>query len=97
MRGIDRGRLETLVDELGPLFYALMSVSLLAILVGSLGSGALLLILGAGIQVVRASGEGFATRQRSRARRVRPVVVRSTRERAVPRSVPPVVASAVRR
>jgi hypothetical protein len=103
MRSIDTSRLETLVDELGRPFYALMCVSLLAILVGSLGSGALLLILGASVQVVRASCESFAARRRNRARRVRPAVVRSARDRAVPRtahprrSARPVAASASRR
>jgi hypothetical protein len=89
MRGVDIDRLGKAVDELGPLFYGLMSVSLLAFLVGALGSGALLLIFGGCVQVVRGSCEEFAAKQRGRANRARPVVVRSTRVRALPQARQP--------
>jgi hypothetical protein len=84
MRRIDSNRLERIGNELAPLFYALMLAALLAILVGAAGSGAALLILGAGVHVVRASCIEFATSQRLRADRLaRPV--RSRRDRAVRR------------
>jgi hypothetical protein len=89
MRGIDSHRLQKVVDEMAPLFYALMVVSLLAILAGALGSGALLLILGSAVQVVRASCEGLAVRQRNRASRVRSVAVRATRHPAQRRVTSP--------
>lgn len=85
MRTIDPNRLENFVDELAPLFYVLMLVSLLAILVGSTGSGALLLILGAGVHIVRGAYEELAVRERRRAARLKPVTGAS-RSRAPQRS-----------
>jgi hypothetical protein len=103
MRGLEPKRLERLVNELAPLFYAFMGAALLAILVGATGPGAWLLILGSCVQVVRAACEELAVRQRQRARRSRPTVVRSTQSRALARSrkaqraARPVAVSASRR
>jgi cytochrome c biogenesis protein ResB len=73
MSNVDPSRLEKVVDELAPLFYAFMAVSLLAILVGSMWPGALLLILGAAVQVVRGGCEELAFTARRRAERLRSV------------------------
>jgi hypothetical protein len=73
MRGVDPNKLGKVVDELAPLFYAFMAVSLLAIVVGSMWPGALLLLLGAAVQIVRGGCEELAFTARRRAERLRPV------------------------
>lgn len=59
MRLPDLDSLERLAESLALLFYALMAVALLAALVGSTGSALALLLIGAGVHVVRFSLELF--------------------------------------
>ena len=73
MKSVDPSRLEKVVDELAPLFYAFMAVSLLAIIVGAMWPGALLLLLGAAVQIVRGTCEELAFTVRRQAERLRPV------------------------
>jgi hypothetical protein len=65
MRLLDLERLERLTEPLALLFYALMAVALLAALVGSTGSAFALLLLGAGLHVVRFSIELVAEQRSS--------------------------------
>lgn len=63
MRLPDLDSLERFIEPLALLFYALMTVALLAALVGSTGSALALLLIGAGLHVVRFSIELFAEQQ----------------------------------
>ncbi|HJZ36100.1 MAG TPA: hypothetical protein VJ204_07485 [Solirubrobacterales bacterium] len=55
----DLDRLEGFVDALARLFYCLMVIAFLAAILGSAGTGLLVLILGAAAFVVRAGLEDF--------------------------------------
>jgi hypothetical protein len=65
MRLPDLDRLQRLTEPLAILFYALMAVALLAALVGSTGTALALLLIGAGLHVVRFSIE-LLVEQRAR-------------------------------
>jgi hypothetical protein len=55
MRELDLDRLARLIGPLTRFFYALLGVSLLAILLGSPGSALFFLVVGAAAQVLRAA------------------------------------------
>ena len=55
----DLDRLESFAEALGKLFYLLMAVAFLAAILGSAGTGLLVLILGAAAFVVKAGLEDF--------------------------------------
>ena len=66
MRFLDPDRLASITELLALLFYALMTVALLAVRVGVPGTGLFLLLLGAAVHVVRFSLELFADGQSPR-------------------------------
>jgi hypothetical protein len=69
MPGIDLDRLERVAELLGLAFYGLMLVAVAAALSGAPGWGFVMLVLGAGAHVGRASFEEFVERQRARVER----------------------------
>jgi len=60
----DLDRLEGIAEALGRLFWCLMAVAFLAAILGSAGTGLLVLILGAAAFVVRVGVEDFARARR---------------------------------
>lgn len=60
----DLERLDGFADALGKLFWCLMAVAFLAAILGSAGTGLLVLILGAAAFVVRAGLEDFIRSRR---------------------------------
>lgn len=65
----DLDRLEGIAEALGRLFWCLMAVAFLAAILGSAGTGLLVLILGAAAFVVRVGFEDFARARRGREER----------------------------
>lgn len=62
----DLDRLEGIAEALGRLFWCLMAVAFFAAILGSAGTGLLVLILGAAAFVVRVGLEDFARARRDR-------------------------------
>jgi uncharacterized membrane protein len=62
----DLDRLEGIAEALGRLFWCLLAVAFLAAILGSAGTGLLVLILGAAAFVVRVGFEDFARAHRGR-------------------------------
>jgi hypothetical protein len=65
----DLERLDGFADALGKLFWCLMAVAFLAAILGSAGTGLLVLILGAAAFVIRAGLEDFIRSRREPAGR----------------------------
>ncbi len=65
MNGIDLNKLEEIAEGLALAFYLLMFMALVTLLAGSVGSGFLLLIVGAIAHVGRAGIEEFVARVRT--------------------------------
>ena len=61
----DLDRLEGIAEALGRLFWCLLAVAFLAAILGSAGTGLLVLILGAAAFVVRVGFEDFARAHRA--------------------------------
>jgi hypothetical protein len=77
----DLERLDGFADALGKLFWCLMAVAFLAAILGSAGTGLLVLILGAAAFVVRAGLEDFIRSRREPAAGEPGITIRRTSRR----------------
>lgn len=77
----DLDRLEGIAEALGRLFWCLLAIAFLAAILGSAGTGLLLLILGAAAFCARVGFEDFVTSRRKAAAEAEPefTVYRSPR------------------